>query len=152
MSNKKGMKNSDKKEKYILLDNLFNLFLDSQYQEEDKELLKESDIDIDQIVQKNILLFRQLKTQAKAELYEAKHNRVLNFISEIKTGLDANIEKYKKIADDIFATPKFAKLQPMFRNLGKVSENDKKSILMDSKLLDLLSDIEEDYNIQDKNE
>jgi len=61
------MNNIENKEKYILLDNLFNLFFDVKYQKEDEELLKESKIDINQIVQKNIMLFRQLRTQAKKE-------------------------------------------------------------------------------------
>lgn len=140
------MNNSKNREQYILLDNLFNLFLDMGYQEEDSNELKESGIDIEQIVQKNMMLFRQLRTQAKAELNQAKHNRVLAFLSNLKTGIDSNLEEYKRLADEIFAKPKFAELQPMFRNLNEVSEKDKKSILMDSKLLDLLSEIEEEYN------
>lgn len=139
-------------EKYILLDNLFNLFLDMKYEKEDEELLKEENVDINQIVQKNIMLFRQLRTQAKAELNQAKHNRVLAFLSKLKSGLEANIEEYKIMADEIFAKPKFAELSPMFRNLNDVSEQDKKSILMDSKLLDLLGEIEEEYNKGNENE
>ena len=140
------MQNSEDLEKYILLDNLFNLFLDVKYQEEDEELLKVSEIDNDQIVQKNIMLFRQLKTQTKAELNKAKHCRVLAFLAKLKTGIESNVEEYKNIADEIFAKPKFAELQPMFRNLNTVSEQDKKSILIDSKLLDLLSEIEEEHS------
>ena len=84
MSNKNRMKNSENKEKYILLDNLFNLFLDMKYQKEDEDLLKQEEIDVDKIVQKNMLLFRQLRTQAKAELNQEKHNRVLEFMFENK--------------------------------------------------------------------
>lgn len=140
------MKNSENKEKYILLDNLFNLFLDTKYQKEDEEILKQENIDLDKIVQKNMLLYKQLRTQSKAELNQAKHNRVLDFLSKLKAGIESNVSEYTKIADEIFSKPKYAELQPMFRNLEKVSEKDKKSILMDSKLLDLLGEIEEDYN------
>lgn len=146
------MSHLENKEKYILLDNLFNLYLDMKPDAEDDALLKEDKIDIDTIVQKNMMLFRQLRTQAKAELNQAKHNRVKEFLSKLKSGLAANVEEYKKIADEIFAKPKFAELQPMFRNLNEVSEQDKKSILIDSKLLDLLSEIEEEYNKGNKNE
>jgi hypothetical protein len=146
------MNHLENKEKYILLDNLFNLYLDMKSDAEDDVLLKEGKIDIDAIVQKNMMLFRQFRTQAKAELNQAKHNRVREFLSKLKSGLATNVEEYKRIADEIFAKPKFARLQPMFRNLNEVSEQDKKSILIDSKLLDLLSEIEEEYNKDNKNE
>lgn len=140
------MNNIANKEKYILLDNLFNLYLDTKYEKEDDELLKEEKIDINQIVLKNMMLFRQLRTQTKAELNLAKHNRVKEFLSKLKSGLAFNVEEYKRIAEEIFAKPKFNEYQTMFRNLSEVSEQDKQSILMDSKLLDLLSEIEEEYN------
>lgn len=146
------MYNSEDIEKYVLLDNLFNLFLDGKYQEEDEELLKVSEIDIDQIVQKNMMLFRQLRTQTKAELNQAKHKRVLAFLAKLKSGIESNVEEYKNIANEIFAKPKFAELQPMFRNLNEVSDQDKKSILIDSKLLELLGEIEEEYNKETNNE
>jgi len=146
------MAQNENKDKYILLDNLFNLFFDEKYDTEDENFLKEKNIDIDQIVKKNIMLFRQLKTQAKAELNQAKHDRVKDFVLKLKAGLESNIAEYKKIADEIFSTPKFAELQPMFRNLSQVSERDKKSILLDSKLLDLLGEIEEEYEKGKKNE
>jgi len=146
------MNHIEKKENYILLDNLFNLYFDMKPDAEDDTLLKEEKIDIEAIVQKNMMLFRQLRTQAKAELNQAKHNRVKEFLTKLKSGLSANVVEYKRIADEIFAKPKFAELQPMFRNLNEVSEQDKKSILIDSKLLDLLSEIEEEYSKENKNE
>lgn len=146
------MNNLENKEKYILLDNLFNLYLDMKPDKEDDDLLREEKIDIEAIVQKNIMLFRQLKTKAKAELNEAKHNRVKEFLLKLREGIANGVEEYKKIADEIFAKPKFAELQPMFRNLKEVSEQDKKSILMDSKLLDILGEIEEEYNKGNKDE
>lgn len=146
------MSNSENNEKYILLDNLFNLFLLERFDKDDEQLLKDSNIDVDKIVQKNIMLFRQLKTQTKAELNLAKHARVLDFLVNLKKGLESNIEEYQKLADEILMKPRFAQLQPMFRNLSGVSEQDRKSIIMDAKLLDLLSDIEEEYNIGDKHE
>jgi len=146
------MNHSENKEKYILLDNLFNLYLDSKYDKEDEALLKEEGIDIDAIVQKNMMLFRQLRTKAKAELNEAKYNRVKEFLSNLKEGFSSGTEKYQKIAKEIFAKPKFAEFQPMFRNLKEVSEKDKQAILIDSKLLELLGEIEEEYNKGNKNE
>ena len=146
------MAQMENKDKYILLDNLFNLFLDAKYDTEDENFLKEKNIDIDQVVKKNIMLFRQLKTQAIAELNKAKHDRVKDFVAKLKTGLESNVAEYKKIADEIFATPKFAELQPMFRNLSQVSERDKKSILLDSRLLDMLGEMEEEYKKGEKNE
>lgn len=139
-------------ERYILLDNLFNIYFDATYDDDDETLLKEEKIDVNQIVQKNIMLFRQLRTKAKAELNHAKHSRVMEFLSKIKLGIESNVEEYNRIADEIFSKPKFAELQPMFRNLNEVTEQDKKSILLDSKLLDLLAEIEEEHNNGFKNE
>jgi hypothetical protein len=139
-------------EQSILLDNLFNLYIDSKYNDDDEAILKEENIDIDQIVQKNIMLFRQLRTQAKSELNQAKHNRVKEFLLKLKSGIESNVDEYKRMADEIFSKPKFAELQPMFRNLSDVTEQDKKSILLDSKLLDLLAEIEEEHYNGLKNE
>ncbi len=136
----------ENKEKYILLDNLFNLYLDTDYDKEDEALMKEEGIDIDAILQKNMMLFRQLRTKAKAELNIAKHNRVTEFLSNLKEGISSGTDKYKQIAEDIFSKPKFAELQPWFRNLKEVSEKDKQALLIDSRLLDLLGEIEEEYS------
>lgn len=140
------MSNTENIKQYLLLDELFNLFINEKGDQDDDEILKSEGVNINEIVQKNVMLFRQLKTQVKAELNQAKHNRVKEFLTKLKSGLDSNIEEYKRIADEIFSKPKFAELQPMFRNLNNVTERDKKSILIDAKLLDLLSEIEEEYN------
>jgi hypothetical protein len=140
------MNNIINKEKYILLDNLFNLFLESKYEKEDESYLKEEGIEISKIVRNNMMLFRQLNTQSKADLNKARHNRVKEFLSKLKNGIASNVEEYKNIADEIFAKPKFSEYQAMFRNFSDITEADKKSILMDSKLLDLLAEIEEEFN------
>jgi len=146
------MNHLENKDKYILLDNLFNLYLDCKYEKEDELLLKEEGIDSVAIVQKNIMLFRQLKTKAKAELNEAKYNRVKEFLAKFKVGFESGVEEYKRMADEIFSKPKFAELQPMFRNLKEISEKDKQATLIDSKLLDMLGEIEDEYNKENRNE
>lgn len=143
------LKNS---EKYILLNNLFNLYIEARYNIEDEEFLRAEGIDIEAIVKKNMMLYRQLNTIAKSELNDTKYNRVKEFLFEFKTGIANGIEVYQRMADEIFAKPKFVELQPMFRNLTEITEKDKKSILIDSKLLELLSEIEEKYNEQLNNE
>ncbi len=140
------MNHIENKDKYILLDSLFNLYLESKYDKEDEALIKSAGIDIDAIVQKNMMLFRQLRTKSKAELNEVKYNRVKEFLSNLREGISSDAEKYKQIADEIFSKSKFAELQPMFRNLKQVSAKDQQSILIDSKLLDMLGEIEEEYN------
>lgn len=137
--------------KYVLFNNLFDLFLDERYDLKDEELFKEWEIDVSSIVKKNIILFRQLKTRARAELYQAKYNRIKEFLSKLKYDLESNLDEFKRLADEIFSKPKFAGLQPMFRNLTTFSENDKKSMLLDAKLLDLLGEIEEKFNKDGKN-
>jgi Fe-S cluster assembly iron-binding protein IscA len=130
-------------DKYLLLDNLFNAFLESPFgPEDDNELVAEERISLDQIVHKNMQLFRQLNTQAKAELNKAKHQRVMEFIFSIKQGIASGIQDYKNIAEEILAIPRVAE---MYRNLDEITENDKKSLLLDTKMLDILSDIEAEY-------
>jgi len=146
------MSHPKNKEKYILLDNLFNLYLDTKYDKEDEALMKEEKIDVEAIVQKNMMLFRQLRTKARAELNEAKHSRVKEFLSNLKTGIASGVEESQRIADEIFAKSKFAELQPMFNNLKELSKKDKQAILMDNRLLDMLGEMEEQYNRGNKNE
>jgi len=133
-------------EKYRLLDNLFNVYLDTKFDEEDEKLFSSDGVDINDIVSRNVMLFKQLRTQTKAEINKIKHERVLDFLSKLKEGLKANVKEYQGIADKILAKPKFAELQPMFRNYESSSDEDKKSMAIDSELLDILSDIEEEYN------
>ena len=140
------MRDLKKSDKYALLDELFNLFLDDKYRPEDDELFKEWDIDIDEIVHKNINLFRQLRTTTKAELNEIKHKRVYDFLAKLKDGLKSKSDTYVEIAEEIISKPRFAELQVLFRNLEEISEEDKKSVIMDAKLLELLGSIEEEYN------
>lgn len=140
------MNKSQLSDKYLLLDNLFNLFLDDAYQPEDDELFKEWDIDIDSILDKNMKLFLQLKTKAQAELNEIKHERVQSFLTKLKGGLKAKIKSYEELADKILSEPKFAELQPMFRNLSEITEQDRQSIVWDAKILEILSEIEKEYS------
>jgi hypothetical protein len=131
-------------DKYRLLDDLFNLFLNTNLQPGDDELFGEWEIEIDSILKKNMALFRQLKTETKAELYRAKHERVMAFLAKLKQGIESNQEKYLKIADSILAKPQFTELQPQFRNRTNLSDKDKAAIVVDTKLLDLLSEIQEE--------
>ena len=134
------MKNIENKEQFILLDNLFNFYLDSKYVD---EVISDNEVnEINAIVQKNTMLFRQYRTKTKAELNEAKYIRVNEFLSKFKAGIASGVDEYMRIADEIFTKSKYAELQPMFRNLKEVSDKDKQSILIDSKLLDILSEIE----------
>ena len=137
---------------YRLLDNLFNVYLDSRYDEEDEKTFRSDDIDIDDIVGKNVILFKQLRTQTKAEINKIKHERVLDFLSKLQKGIKANVKEYQDMADKILAKPRLAELQPMFRNYESSSDDDKKSLAFDSELLDILSDIEEEYNRDKQNE
>ncbi|MGA2623822.1 MAG: hypothetical protein ABSF91_08225 [Bacteroidota bacterium] len=132
--------------KHKLLDELFTLFLDSKYQPEDRSLFKEWHMDIDTILKNNMALFRQLKTRAKAELNRTKYERVTAFLAKFKQGIESRQEEYIKLADRILTKPKFAELQPLFKNLTSLSSRDKQGIVIDTKLLDLLGEIAEEYD------
>lgn len=140
------MENKNYKEIYHLIDDLFNVYLDGKHEADDDECIIQSGIDIDYIVTKNMMLVRQLKTKTKAELNQAKHNRVLNFLQDLQNGIRAHTEEYLKLADEIFSQPKVAEVLPKYRNLTEISENDQKSMLLDARLLDILSEIEKEYN------
>ena len=133
-------------DKYKLLDNLFNVYLDTGFDEEDEKMFSSDGVDLNDIVSKNVMLFKQLRTQTKAEINKIKHERVLEFLSKLKEGLKANVKEYQDIADNILAKPRLAELQPLFRNYESSSDEDKKSMAFDSELLDMLSEIEEEYN------
>jgi len=139
-------------DKYRLIDNLFNVYLDSQFDVEDEKTFSSDGVHVDEIVRRNMMLFKQLKTQTKAEINRIKHERVLSFLSTLRDGIKSNVQEYQDIADRILAKPKLAELQPMFKNYETSSDDDKKSIAFDSELLDMLSDIEEEYNRNTENE
>lgn len=129
-------------EKLQLLDNLFDPFIDStSLQEEDPHLADE----FKEIVSKNLMLLKRLKTQSKAELNRTKAKRIKEFIEKFKLGLKENIEEYRVFADKIFNKPEYKDLQYLFSNLEKVSEEDQKSMMLDAKMLELLDDLERDF-------
>ncbi|MFX1277513.1 MAG: hypothetical protein ACFFAT_21040 [Promethearchaeota archaeon] len=133
-------------ENYQLIDDLFSLFAHDKFKPEDEELFKEWNIDIDKIVDENLALFKQLNTKTKAELNQIKHERVLNFLSKLKKDLASDAKNSMLIAEEILSNNKLKELQPMFRNLDTLSDKDKKSILFDTKVLDILSEFEKKYN------
>ncbi|MCB0264651.1 MAG: hypothetical protein KDH95_18910 [Calditrichaeota bacterium] len=132
-------------DKNRLLDNLFNVFLETEYHPEDDELLRELGVNIDAIVEENMRLFRQLRTKAKSEVNQLKHNRVKEFLMKLKSGLESNVKSYEDLASKILAEPKFAELEPMFRNLSEITDKDKQSILFDAKLLEIMGEMEDEY-------
>jgi hypothetical protein len=136
------MGNIKHKDNTTLLSELFDLFLEVKSVKEDDELFKEWEIDVNSVVAKNMILFRQLKTKTKAELYQLRYNRIFGFLDDIKKGLKENSQKFSALTDEILSKPKYAELQPMFRNLTNLTDDDKKSILLDAKLLDLLDELE----------
>lgn len=146
------MRDTKMSSKYDLLDELFNLFLDDKYRQEDDELFEEWDIDIDGIVQKNMNLFRRLKTTTQAELNEMRHRRIHGFLAKLQEGIKAKTDKYLSIAEDITSRPQFVEIKVMFRHLEDISESDKESILKDAKLLEILSSFEEEFNEELNNE
>ena len=133
-------------EKLKLLDDLFDQFLNSRYLTEEEEKSGDWNTSIDDIVSKNLMLLKRLKTQTKAELVRKRYERVKQFIENFRLGLKDNIDEYRSFAEKIFANPKYSELQPMFNNLEKVTEKDEQSMLLDAKILELFDEMEQDFD------
>ena len=130
-------------EKLQLLDDLFDQFFGTKnLNEEDPELARE----FEDVVSTNLMLLKRLKTQSKAELNRQKAERIKEFIDKFKLGLQENIEEYRAFAERIFNKPQYAELQYLFSNLESVSEEDEKSMMLDAKMLELLDQLEGDFN------
>jgi hypothetical protein len=142
------MNQSEKIKQYVLLDGLFNVFLESEPVQEDKEMLIPQD-DLDRIVEKNLALFKKLRTTAKAEINRSRHARGTAFLEKLKKGIATGSERIQEIADSLQSKPEVAKYASLFRNFSSISEQDKESILMDSALLDLLDAIDEETGVDD---
>lgn len=129
-------------EKLQLLDDLFDQFIGTKsLNEENPELAKE----FENIVSKNLMLLKRLKTQSKAELNRKKAQRIKEFVEKFKSGLEENIQGYRSFAEKIFNKPQYAELQHLFSNLETVSEEDEKSMMLDAKMLELLDELESDF-------
>ena len=130
-------------EKLQLLDDLFDQFFGTKnLNEENPELAKE----LEDVVSTNLMLLKRLKTQSKAELNRKKAERIKDFINKFKLGLLENIQEYRAFAEKIFNKPEYAELQHLFSNLETVSEEDEKSMMLDAKMLELLDEMEGDFN------
>ncbi|MCA0447328.1 MAG: hypothetical protein LCH54_13975 [Bacteroidetes bacterium] len=141
----------ENKERYILLENLFNLYFDEKTPVDNEDFTQDELNEIDQVVKKNILLFKQLKTKSKAELNRAKHSRVKEFLEKLKSGIDPGDQVIQQILDKLSSKPQLV-ANPLYRNLNNISEQDRQAILLDSQFLDILDEIEREFNPEIKDE
>jgi hypothetical protein len=130
---------SNENKYYEHLDELYSIFRDHPYEDGDESMFNGDKQILEKIVQKNVRLFLQLRTQAMADLSRSKYEKAVIFLANLKDNISAQTQFFDKLNN----TPQFAQLQPLFRNLSNLSEADKTSIVADAQLLNLLNDIEE---------
>ena len=135
------MNNHQNTPKRKLLYGLFNLFLDAKSNEQDKDFFDEWELDRDIIINKNLSLVKKLQTIGKAKIFNEKIIRVKVFTKKLTEGIQSNSSEIKNKFESIIQNPRYAELQPMFRNLKNITENDKKTILNDARLLELMIEL-----------
>lgn len=135
------MKEISNKDKIQIIDDLFieSKKFDDLSSEQNLKKLNNS-------ILKNLMILRRVKTQSKANLASKRHDRIMEFLKKAKLGMKNDLEEYKDFTSNIFKNPKYSDLQPLFSNLNSLSSYDEKSLLLDAKLIELLEEMEDEFD------
>lgn len=124
------------KEKIDFVNRIYGLIIEANIYKTDDDLLAEVDVTNDQYFAKNIDHIRQLNTKASAEL-----NR--NRFAEAQMVLEELLHKAGKGIDEflrgLVSEKENEKLIALFKNFESLSDTDKKAMILDNKILEIIN-------------
>lgn len=119
-----------------ILDNLYGLMMEINYNREDEEILLELEQKPDLQINSHLAKIKQLTAKLKAEATRARYADALNLLKKLK---EQGIEEFKKM----FSTNEQANLVPMFNKFSELSKKDEAAILEDQEMLQFMSILKE---------
>lgn len=127
-----------------ILNNLYGLMLEINYQQDDQDVLAELEAKPDAVVSNHLLKIRQLTAKLKAE---ANRQRYADAVSQLQILKQKGIEEFKKL----FSPSDQTKLVPMFNRFTELSKKDEQEILEDQEMLRFMEILKTRANETDAN-
>ncbi|UEG51390.1 hypothetical protein LLH06_10440 [Mucilaginibacter daejeonensis] len=127
-----------------ILNNLYGLMLEINYQQDDKDVLAELEAKPDSVVNNHLLKIKQLTAKLKAE---ANRQRYADAVSQLQLLKQKGIEEFKKL----FSPSDQTKLVPMFNRFTELSQKDEQEILEDQEMLHFMEILKDRANETDSN-
>ena len=115
-----------------ILNNLYGLMMEINYQREDDEILAELAEKPDAQLDNHLLKIKQLTTKLKAEASKLRYHDALEQLKKLK---DQGIEEFKKL----FNPSEQAQLIPLFNKFSELSKKDEEAILEDQEMLQFMT-------------
>lgn len=127
-----------------ILNNLYGLMLEINYQQDDQDVLAELEAKPDSVVNNHLLKIKQLTAKLKAE---ANRQRYADAVSQLQLLKQKGIEEFKKL----FSPGDQTKLVPMFNRFTELSQKDEQEILEDQEMLQFMEILKDRANEADSN-
>jgi len=125
-----------------MLNHIYSVMLEINYLQKDEDILEDLAENQDNFVENKLKLFRRLSAQYKASWNHQKFNKAFVFLEELK---NKSVEEINKILNPQ-AQVAYA---PLFRKFEELTDDDKKSILEDEDLLNLIDYLNEQDDDED---
>lgn len=119
-----------------ILNHIYGVMLEINYLQKDEDVIEELAENRDNFVEQKLLLFKKMSARYKAEWNRQKFQKALAFLEELKT---KGVDEINKILNPQ-ARLTYA---PLFRKFEELTDKDKKSILEDEDLLNLIDYLNE---------
>lgn len=123
------------KEKIDFVNRIYGLIIEANMHRPDEEVMPEVNTS-DLYYVNGLTLVRQLNTKAKAQLNKNRFTQAQELLNELLQKAGSNLESFFR---GLSSEPENEKVLAFFRNYQSLSETDKKAMLMDNKVLELMS-------------
>lgn len=135
------------KEKIDFVNHIYGLIIEANMHRPDEEVLPEINSTTDVYYSNGMALVRQLNTKAKAQLNKNRFTQAQELLNELFQNAGSNIESFFK---GMSSEPENEKILAFFRNYQSLSEAEKKAMLMDNKVLELISKAKKNLESQQR--
>lgn len=137
------------KEKIDFVNRIYGLIIEANMHQPDEEVLPEINPTTDVYYTNGLALVRQLNTKAKAQLNKNRFTQAQELLNELLQKAGSNLESFFR---GMSSEPENEKILAFFRNYQSLSETDKKAMLMDNKVLELMSKAKKNLDSPKRNE
>lgn len=124
------------KEKIDFVNRLYGLIIEANMHRSDEEVVPEINLTNDVYYSNGLALVRQLNTKAKAHLNKSRFSQAQQLLNELLSKTGDNLESFFK---GLTSEPESEKILALFKNYQSLSDADKQAMLLDNKVLELIS-------------
>ncbi len=125
-----------------MLNHIYGVMLEINYLQKDEDILEDLAETQDEFVENKLKLFRRISAQYKASWNHQKFEKAFAFLKDLK---NRSVDEINKILNP---EAKVA-MAPLFRKFEELTDDDKKSILEDEDLLNLIDYLNEQDDHED---